>query len=103
MDLFYSTFEKTKRRNSISPTLSKQEETSLESSGMRQGVFSHYLIDGLKGACDLMKDRIITIRELYDYVYANVKKFSGNARPLLSQGIMIIICLLAPLGFRIET
>ena len=59
---------------------SKQEETSLESSGMRQGVFSHYLIDGLKGASDLNKDRIITIRELYDYVYANVKKFSGNAQ-----------------------
>ncbi|MBK6448512.1 caspase family protein [Candidatus Brachybacter algidus] len=79
LDLFYSTFEKTKGGTAFLLS-SKQEETSLESSGMRQGVFSHYLIDGLKGACDVNKDRIITIRELYDYVYANVKKFSGNAQ-----------------------
>lgn len=79
LDLFYSTFEKT-RGGTAFLLSSKQEEISLESSGMRQGIFSHYLINGLKGACDKNGDRIITIRELYDYIYANVRKASANAQ-----------------------
>lgn len=79
LDLFYATFEKTKGGTAFLLS-SKQEELSLESSGIRQGIFSHYLIKGLKGASDKNKDMVITIRELYDYVYYNVKEYSGNAQ-----------------------
>lgn len=79
LDLFYSTFEKTKGGTAFLLS-SKQEETSLESTGMRQGIFSHYLINGLKGASDSNKDRIITIKELYDYISYQVKKSTAFAQ-----------------------
>ncbi len=56
---------------------SKSEETSLESSGLRQGVFSHFLIRGLKGEADADNDRLVTIQELYEYVYTNVRSYTG--------------------------
>lgn len=56
---------------------SKSEETSLESSGLRQGVFSHFLIRGLKGEADADGDKLVTIQELYDYVYSNVRTYTG--------------------------
>ncbi len=57
---------------------SKSEETSLESQGLRQGVFSHFLIRGLKGEADKNKDNIVTLKELYDYIYDNVKEYTGD-------------------------
>lgn len=56
---------------------SKSEETSLESSGLRQGVFSHFLIRGLKGEADANRDLLVTIQELYEYVYAQVRAYTG--------------------------
>lgn len=56
---------------------SKTEETSLESSGLRQGVFSHFLIRGLKGDADNNKDRLVTVQELFNYVYNNVRSYTG--------------------------
>ncbi|MBX2929822.1 MAG: caspase family protein [Saprospiraceae bacterium] len=56
---------------------SKSEETSLESSGLRQGVFSHFLIRGLKGEADADGDKLVTIQELYEYVHSNVRTYTG--------------------------
>jgi hypothetical protein len=56
---------------------SKSEETSLESSGLRQGVFSHFLIRGLKGEADADGDKLVTIQELYEYVHSNVRSYTG--------------------------
>ena len=56
---------------------SKSEETSLESSGLRQGVFSHFLIRGLKGEADFDNNKIVTIVELYDFVEKNVREYTG--------------------------
>jgi len=67
---------------------SKSEEFSLESQGLRQGIFSHYLILGLKGQADKNGDRIVTLDELYTYVYAQVRKYSGNLQsPILAGDI----------------
>ncbi len=65
---------------------SKSEETSLESSGLRQGVFSHFLIRGLKGEADENGDRLITIQELYDFINENVRKYTGNRQSPLLEG-----------------
>lgn len=65
---------------------SKSDETSLESSGLRQGVFSHFLIRGLKGEADEDKNRIISIQELYDFVYKNVRTYTGNRQSPLIKG-----------------
>jgi len=64
---------------------SKGEEYSLEDKGLRQGIFSHYLIRGLKGDADRNNNKIVTIQELYDYVYKKVRNYTGNAQsPTLS-------------------
>jgi hypothetical protein len=65
---------------------SKSEETSLESSGLRQGVFSHFLIRGLKGEADADKNRIVTVQELYEYITENVKKYTGNRQSPVIKG-----------------
>lgn len=59
---------------------SKADEVSLEYSGMRQGVFSHYLIAGLKGAADFNSDKIVALGELYRYIDKGVKSYTNGAQ-----------------------
>jgi uncharacterized caspase-like protein len=56
---------------------SKSDETSLEASGLRQGVFSHYLISGLKGEADNDNNKIVTIQELYQFIHSKVTEYTG--------------------------
>jgi uncharacterized caspase-like protein len=56
---------------------SKAEETSIEYRGLRQGVFSYYLIKGMKGEANTNYDKIVTITELYDYVKKNVQTYTS--------------------------
>ena len=65
---------------------SKADETSLESAGLRQGVFSHFLIRGLKGEADLDKDKVVSIAELYDYIYSKVRDYTGNRQSPVIKG-----------------
>ena len=46
--------------------------------GGGHGVFTYYLVTGLRGAADANADGIITIRELYDYVYRKVAESTGG-------------------------
>jgi hypothetical protein len=64
---------------------SKGEELSLEDHGLRQGVFTYYLLQGLKGSADNNADQLVTIRELYRYVYAKVREYTAGAQnPVLT-------------------
>jgi hypothetical protein len=65
---------------------SKAEETSLESSGLRQGVFSHFLIRGLKGEADANKDKVVSVGELYDFINAKVREYTGNRQSPVIKG-----------------
>lgn len=65
---------------------SKSDETSLESSGLRQGVFSHFLIRGLKGEADLNLDKKVGVQELYDFVFNHVRTYTGNRQSPVIQG-----------------
>lgn len=65
---------------------SKSDETSLEASGLRHGVFSHFLIRGLKGEADQNTDRIVGIRELYDFIYREVRAYTGNLQSPVIRG-----------------
>jgi hypothetical protein len=61
------------------------DEVSLETRGVRQGVFSHYLLRGLKGESDSNNDKIVSVIELFDYVDANVKNLTrGKQNPVIS-------------------
>lgn len=64
---------------------SKAEELSLEDHGLRQGVFTYYVLRGMKGAADSNGDFIVTIKELYGYVYSKVREYTAGAQtPVLT-------------------
>ncbi len=65
---------------------SKAEETSLESAGLRQGVFSHFLIRGLKGEADVNKDKVVTVQELFDFINERVRDYTGNRQSPVIKG-----------------
>jgi uncharacterized caspase-like protein len=46
--------------------------------GGGQGVFTYYLLEGLKGKADADKNGVVTVREAYDYTYQRVVKATKN-------------------------
>ncbi|MCH2043752.1 MAG: caspase family protein [Saprospiraceae bacterium] len=66
---------------------SASNETSLEMGSLKQGAFTYYYIEGLKGGADANKDKIITVSELYDYVYKNVSEKTGQHQHPQLKGI----------------
>ena len=76
---FYKAFEKSKGGTALLLS-SKGDEFSLEDGGLRQGIFSHFLIKGLKGEADKNSNKIVTIQELFDFVYSKVRSYTGNAQ-----------------------
>jgi hypothetical protein len=61
-------------KNLILLTASSAGETSQEAKdwGGGHGVFTHYLVEGLKGAADENKNGLVDIREAYEYVRTKV-------------------------------
>lgn len=57
---------------------SRKNEQSLESRGLKGGLFSHYVLKGLAGAADMDGNAIITITELYGFVSAKVSEHLKN-------------------------
>ena len=76
---FYKAFE-TSTGGTALMLSSKGDEFSLEDGGLRQGIFSHFLIRGLKGEADKDNNKIVTIKELFEFVYAKVTSYTGNAQ-----------------------
>ncbi len=61
-------------------TSSKPDEYSLELPQLNNAVFTHCLLQGLKGEADRNLDGIVTVREAYDYVYAHTKDLTSGAQ-----------------------
>ena len=59
---------------------SKGEEYSLEDGGLRSGVYSHFLIKGLKGAADADGNKIVTVNELFSFVNKEVRTYTAGAQ-----------------------
>jgi hypothetical protein len=76
---FYTKFKNVKGGTAII-TSSKKDEVSLEYSGMRHGVFSHYLINGLKGDANTNADQFVSVEELFNYIYLNVRNHTNNSQ-----------------------
>lgn len=57
---------------------SRNGETSQESLFMKNGIFTTYLLRGLRGAADTDRDRKISAKELFSFVSENVKKKTGD-------------------------
>ena len=84
LNRYYEAFENSAGGTALLMS-SKGEEVSLEDHGLRQGIFSHYLLKGLKGQADVNDDSIISIREIFNYVYRGVREYTANAQtPILT-------------------
>lgn len=57
---------------------SRTDEYSMERTDMNNSFFTTYLQKGLRGNADANKDRIITAKELYNFVHKGVIKISGD-------------------------
>ncbi|HSF51078.1 MAG TPA: hypothetical protein VLA74_09995 [Nitrososphaeraceae archaeon] len=62
-------------------TSAQSNEVALEDEkwGEGHGVFTYYLLEGMRGNADISpQDGIVTVGELFEYVRENVKKATGN-------------------------
>lgn len=63
---------------------SRTNENSIERPSMDNGMFTTYLLEGLRGSADANGNRRITARELYDYVSKKVVSDSrGEQHPVM--------------------
>ena len=83
MDNYYRAFHQSKGGTALLLS-SKAEENSIEFNGLRQGIFSHYLLRGLKGEADMDSNNIVTIFELYQFIHTGVVNYTENIQtPIL--------------------
>lgn len=76
--------EAAKKANVMLFLSSRSYEYSYESTGMANGYFTTYLQKGLRGGADANGDRVITAKELFDYVHSNVVRRSrGDQHPVM--------------------
>jgi hypothetical protein len=77
----------TRSRGRAIITASRPTEVSIELPELGHGIFTYYLVQGLKGAADLNKDGIISLQELYEYVEQQVtaksRAVGGNQHPVM--------------------
>ncbi len=76
---FYNAFEQSAGGLALMMS-SKGEEYSLEDGGLRSGIFSYYLMKGLKGLADSNNNRIVSVSELFNYVSENVRSYTAGAQ-----------------------
>ena len=71
--------EKASEKGNVMLFLScRNNEKSIETPQMTNGFFSYALQHGLRGGADHDKDRVITAKELFNYVSKKVRKESNN-------------------------
>jgi uncharacterized caspase-like protein len=84
-DLFLERLTRSKGRAIV--TASRTNEVSMELPELGHGIFSYYLVNGLKGAADLNRDGIVSLQELYEYVEPQVsvksRSVGGNQHPVM--------------------
>ena len=57
---------------------SRNTENSIERRGMQNGFFTTYLQKGLRGNADANRDRVITAKELFNFIHQGVSQISGG-------------------------
>ncbi len=80
---FYAAFDQTHGGTAV--LLSSQaDEVSLEDQGLHQGVYTYFLIKGLKGEADFDRNKIVEVDELYKYMKTNIHNYTaGIQTPVL--------------------
>ncbi|MEM8525810.1 MAG: caspase family protein [Bacteroidota bacterium] len=85
LEHYYKAFEQSKGGTALLLS-SKEKEYSLEDGGLRSGVFSYFIIRGLKGEADKNGDRIINVQELFNFTRVNVRKYTASMQTPVLMG-----------------
>ena len=67
-------------------TASSANEISVEKDELGHGVFTYYVIEGLKGKADIDRDGLITVDEVYRYVTEKVTFATGQEQHPVKKG-----------------
>jgi hypothetical protein len=73
-------------RGKIIITASAANEVSVEKDELQQGVFTYYLLEGLRGAADFDRDGLITVDEIYRHVSERVPRATGQEQNPVLKG-----------------
>lgn len=79
LEHYYRAFEESKGGTALLLS-SKEKEYSLEDGGLRSGVFSYFIIRGLKGEADTNKDRIVNVQELFQFTRKHVRHYTASVQ-----------------------
>jgi hypothetical protein len=83
-DAFLARLSKGKGR--VVLTASRASEVSEERETLGHGVFTYYLLEGLRGKADLDGDGVITVDEAYTYVSKKVPEVTGQNQNPVKKG-----------------
>ena len=83
-DKFYERIAKGKGRVIISSC--SANEISKEDDSLQHGIFSYYMLEGLKGSADQDGDGIITVSELFSYISRKVPEASAQDQHPVKKG-----------------
>jgi hypothetical protein len=75
-------------KGTIIITASGANEVSMESEDYKHGIFTYFLLEGLRGKADFDNDGLITVDELYPYVSDNVARASGQEQHPVKKGMV---------------
>jgi hypothetical protein len=75
-------------RGRVVLTAGDANEVTVESDDLRHGVFTYYLLEGLRGKADLDGNGIITVDEVYRYVSIKVPQATGQVQHPVRKGEM---------------
>jgi caspase domain-containing protein len=73
-------------KGTVIMTASAANEVSAEDEKLRHGVFTYYLIEGLKGKADTDNDGLISVDEAYRYVSEQVTRATGQEQHPVKKG-----------------
>lgn len=68
-------------------TACSANEVSKEDDNLKHGVFTYYLLEGLKGKADLDEDGLISVSEIFSYLSRTVPKASGFDQHPVKKGV----------------
>lgn len=60
----------------------KDKEISIESDGLRYGIFTHYLMQAFKGAADKNVDGSLNAKEIHEYVKRKINDYSNGGHAI---------------------
>jgi hypothetical protein len=75
-----------KGKGRIVLSASKASEVSEEREDLGHGVFTYYLLEGLRGGADSDRDGVITVDEAYSYVSKKVPEVTGQNQHPIKKG-----------------